>query len=107
MRPELPRATRDAILAVVEEVAAEQLPSARAVRPACSRVRPRPWQGSLRTARDAYLEYVDARVSRIASTATDARRRWSPGTDLETLRARAREALRSAAPEGTTFPDTL
>ena len=97
VRPQVRASLRD----LVRREAAGQVGDLRAERAAAADVLVLPWHGAQRTARDRWVEYLDARVAYLDGVAADFAELYREHPELEEARGRAGQAYRSAAPDET------
>jgi hypothetical protein len=76
-------------------------PEVRLAAQSCRQVGILPFHSGLKTARTSYVEYLDAEDARLSAVAADGSKAFEASDDIVALRARAVDALRSAAPNGS------
>ena len=91
-------AVRADLRRLVQREAAGQLPPVQAARDDVARVRPLPWHGSVRAARDAALAHLDARLAHLRAVALDLRALYAPRPAVTSSAERARIAVGAVVP---------
>lgn len=97
----VPTQTRNGLLEMVRDVAAQQLPVATSATAGCRDVSALAWHPELRGAGTAYRAYLDGELAQLRDTAREGALGYARPPELGALRALAVSALVEAAPTAT------